>query len=256
MNNTFFGFMKGVPIVTRNLLIINIGIWLLGTVMPSFNETILYRLGLHYWEADAFNPIQFITYMFLQAPFNQGGIAHIFFNMFALYMFGRILEVTWGSKRYAFYYFVCGIGAALIQELVWTATWHSDFASALAAENHTTVSAINDFLSGGSAQALQFAAQFKDMLLTIGASGAIFGLLLGFGCVFPNVPTYLMFIPIPIKAKWLVLGYGALELVLGVSGSLDSVAHFAHLGGMIFGAVILYIWHKKGLLHSNYGRRN
>lgn len=253
MNNN--GFMRGVPAVTRNLLIINIGLWILGAVMPSFNEgTILPRLGLHYWGSDAFNPLQFITYMFLQAPAGQGGIAHIFFNMWALYMFGRILEATWGSRRYLLFYFVCGVGAALVQEIVWTFSWQHDYISAIADANHLTYremeAEVIEMLADNNSMILSAIAQFKYALMTIGASGAIFGLLLGFACVFPNVPLYIMFIPVPVKAKWLVAGYAVIELFFGVSGTLNSVAHFAHLGGMIFGAVLIYYWHKQGTLNG------
>lgn len=257
MNNNGSGFMRSIPPVTLNLLIINIGLWLLGAVMPSFNNTILTHLGLHYWGADDFNPLQFVTYMFLQAPLSQGGIAHIFFNMWALYMFGRILEMTWGTRRYLMFYMVCGVGAAIVQEIVWSFTWEKEYIDALAVLNKVTVreatAYVDKGLAAGMPSLLQGMAQYKDMLITIGASGAIFGLLLGFGCVFPNVPMYIFFIPVPVKAKWLVAGYAVLEFFFGMTGTLSSVAHYAHLGGMIFGGLLILYWYYKGLLH---GRRH
>lgn len=246
--------MRSVPPVTRNLLIINIGLWILGVVMPAFNDTIFSHLGLHYWGASDFNPLQMLTYMFLQAPVTQGGIAHIFFNMWALYMFGRILEATWGSRRYLLFYFVCGVGAALVQEAVWSFTWEHDYISAIAAQNQVTFREADAFvqsaLRAGDESLLAAMSVYKGMLLTIGASGAIFGLLLGFGCVFPNVPMYIFFIPVPVKAKWLVVGYGVLELLFGMSDTLSSVAHYAHLGGMLFGGILILYWHINGSLHG------
>ena len=247
--------MRGVPPVTRNLLIINIGLWLLGSFMPSFNiSTLLPRLGLSDWGAEGFNPLQLVTYLFLQAPLSQGGIAHIFFNMWALYMFGRILEVTWGSRRYLLFYFVCGIGAGVVQELVWTLTWEHDYLSAIASLNHISLpeatARVQEALAAHDSGILGAIEGYKSSLCTIGASGAIFGLLLGFGCVFPNVPMYIFFIPVPIKAKWLVAGYAVLELFFGVSNTLSSVAHYAHLGGMIFGALLILYWYKTGSLHG------
>lgn len=253
IGNNAPSWLRNIPPVTRNLLIINIGLWIVGVFMPQFNETILDRLGLHFWGAEGFYPFQLITYMFLQAPMSSSsGIAHIFFNMWALYMFGRIMEMTWGAKRYLIFYMVCGIGAGLVQECVWQLTWHSQYVDALAAGNHVSVREMTAYLAehAGEAEWVRSVAGFKDSMLTIGASGAIFGLLLGFGCVFPNVPMYIMFIPVPIKAKWLVAGYGLLELYLGTFGIGGSVAHFAHLGGMLFAAVMIWWWHHKGTLHG------
>lgn len=202
------------PAVTKNLIIINVLIWVVEALFPSFPSFAingLYRhCALHYVGASDFNPAQIITYMFLH---DQRSFIHVFFNMFTLFMFGPILERTWGSKRFFMFYMVCGMGAALVQEGVWALTWEHDY-------------------------------------ITVGASGAIFGLLLGFAFVFPNMPLYLFFIPIPIKAKWMVIGYGVLEFFLGVSGG-GTVAHFAHLGGMLFGLIILLIWRRKGTLHGN-----
>lgn len=246
------GILASLPPVTKNLLIINVGLWLICSFMPSFGATIYHHLGLHYWGATDFNPIQFITYMFLQAPLSDGsvGIGHIFFNMFALYMFGRILESTWGSRRFLIFYFVCGIGAALVQEAVWSTQLHSDYISAIAQMNGITTGQAQELAEANPQQAQAGMASFSNMYLTIGASGAVFGLLLGFGCVFPNVPMYIFFIPVPIKAKYLVAGYALIEFFFGMSGTMGSVAHYAHLGGMLFALPMILYWHKKGTLHG------
>lgn len=245
--------MSSIPVVTKNLLIINIGIWLACSLMPDFCRTVFSHLGLHYWGADAFNPLQVITYMFIQAPLGETmGIGHIFFNMFALYMFGRILELTWGTRRFLLFYFVCGIGAALVQELVWTLTLEKEFISNLATGNGLSASEVKQQLIMFPEHAQGLLSQFKNAMLTIGASGAVFGLLLGFGFVYPNVPMYLFFIPVPIKAKYLVGGYAVLEFFFGASGTMGTVAHFAHLGGMLFALILVLYWYKEGTLHGKH----
>ena len=146
-----------------------------------------------------FAPWQLITYAFL-----HGGFNHIFFNMFALWMFGLPVEKVWGSLRFAEYYFICVLGAGVIQLLV-------------------------QYLSG-------------EVYPTIGASGAVFGLLLAYGVMWPNAKLFLIFFPVPIKAKWFVLIYGGVELIFGVTGAMPQVAHYAHLGGLFFGAGLLWRW--------------
>lgn len=246
------------PPATKNLLIINIGLWLICSFMPSFGNSLYTRLGLHYWGASSFNPIDVVSYMFLHSSLrSSSGIVHILFNMYALYIFGRILEMTWGTKRFLLFYLICGVGAGLVQEVVWTLTWEHDYISSIARLNGLTYDQMSDYVrqavTDRDTDVLAGMNAYKSSLLTIGASGAIFGLLLGFGWVFPNVPMYLFFIPIPIKAKWLVGGYAVLELMLGSwRGAESSVAHFAHLGGMLFALIILLIWQHKGMLH---GRR-
>jgi membrane associated rhomboid family serine protease len=149
--------------------------------------------------------------------------------MFSVFMFGRTLEMVWGGKRFLFYYITTGIGAGLVQE----AAWFIEFGSAIQ----------HDVTIWGWEQV----APALNGLVTIGASGAVFGILLAFGMLFPNMPLYLMFIPIPIKAKWFVLGYGLIELFLGVSATSDGIAHFAHLGGMLVGIILILYWRKKGI---------
>ena len=203
-------------------------------------------LGLHFWQGSHFNPAQLLTYMFMH---DTSGIAHIFFNMFSLWMFGSLLERVLGSKRYLFYYISCGLGAALVQELVWQFSWQSILAGSVtgpAADSVTDIiNAIND---GRAAFTMD---EFYNSLLTVGASGAVFGILLAFGMIFPNIPLYLFFIPVPIKAKWVVIGYGLLELYFGISGTMSQVAHFAHLGGMIAGIIMILYWRHNGTLSRN-----
>lgn len=242
---------RGIPPVTKNLIIINVAIWLVGMIIPSFGRVLYDKLGLHLLGADMFNPIQVITYMFLH---DERNVLHILFNMFTLWMFGRILEQVWGSRRFFMFYMVCGIGAAIVQEAVWMLSWHGEFISDLARSNGLTAEHTRELveqgLASGESHILNIIAQYKSQFLTVGASGAIFGLLLGFAMTFPNMPLYLFFIPVPVKAKYMVIGYAVLEFFLGVNGG-GTIAHFAHLGGMLFGLVILLYWKKKGMLRGN-----
>lgn len=238
------GFLSSIPPITKNIIIINSIIWIATITLPKIAGIDLVKyLGLHYWAATDFNPAQLVTSMFMHDP---SSIAHLFFNMFSLWIFGKVLENVWGSKRFLFYYISTGIGAALIQELVWMLTWESGFM--------LSNSLTGDVVMQGS-EAVDYALRhgidvqgYLNMLVTIGASGAVFGILLAFGMMFPNLEMYIMFIPIPIKAKFIVIGYGVLELIFGVSGIQSSVAHFAHLGGMLFGLLIILYWRKKGVI--------
>ena len=243
--------LASIPPVTKNIIIINCIVWLAEALFPSFSGTILRVLGLHFVCSDAFNPIQIITYMFVHSPSN---IMHILFNMFTLWMFGRVLERVWGSRRFFLFYMICGIGAALVQEGVWALTWRHDYISGIAGLNGLTYehmrAVVDQALVQGDSQFASAMASFRTQMVTVGASGAIFGLLLGFAFVFPNMPLYLFFIPVPIKAKYMVIGYGVLEFFLGVGRSADTVAHFAHLGGMVFGLILLLYWKKKGTLNG------
>ena len=242
MNNYRSSFLSSIPPVVKNLIAINIMLWLASVVAPGLlhrfgvNTELSDILGMHYWASSKFNAAQLITYMFMHA-----GFEHILFNMFALYMFGGILERLWGPKRFLFYYLVTGIGAAIVQQVFWTVEFHS----ALTAINHAIST---DLVNAQSL--IEQKKQFLDSpyFITIGASGAVFGLLLAFGWIFPNQELYVMFIPIPIKAKYFVFFYGIVELFMGVAQfSGDSIAHFAHLGGMLFGAILIIIWKKKRL---------
>ena len=176
------------------------------------------RFALFNVESPFFHSYQVFTYMFL-----HGGVSHLFFNMFALWMFGRELEVQLGSQRFFTYYLVCGIGAALLQ----LGVGYAEYAHA--------------FDAGGLNAAMRYL-----YTPTVGASGAVFGLLLAFGVLHPNSTVMLIFPPIAMKAKWFVVIYGLLELFFGLSGYQSGVAHFAHLGGMLWGLALLYWWRRKG----------
>ncbi len=247
---------SSMPPATKNLIVINLVIWLIEVLMPRFTTTLLNHTALHFWGSDMFNPIQLVTYMFLHDP---GSVWHILFNMFTLWMFGRILEQTWGTWRFLLFYFVCGIGAAMTQEVVWQLSWLNEYAAGIAPQNGLTVphmeQVIRTALADGDINFMQAAHAFKSMLTTVGASGAIFGLLLGFAFTFPDMPLYLFFIPVPIKAKYMVIGYGVLEFFLGISGSQSTVAHFAHLGGLIFGFLMIMWWKYSGTWKRNFRMR-
>jgi membrane associated rhomboid family serine protease len=264
------------PPVVKNLLIIN-GVFYLATFAfgNALHIDLVNYLGLHYWSAPDFKPWQFVTYMFMHDPSN---FTHILFNMFALWMFGYLLENVWGSRKFLFYYLFTGIGAALFHYLI----WYFQYAPVIDAVNsflaHPSLSSFTDFrnssnfklidkdmvqhfnafvpqfnasLSNGDVQATQLAVEFMQQYkselmnapVVIGASGAVFGILLAFGMLFPNTIIYLYFF-IPIKAKWFVILYGAIELYSGFFNQESGVAHFAHLGGMIFGLILILYWKK------------
>ena len=234
-NRSFWG---SIAPVTRHLLVINVIMWLATIVFQRIGLIDLQQwLGLHFWKGSSFNVLQVITYMFMH---DTSGFLHIFFNMFMLWMFGSTLERALGSKRYLFYYISCGIGAAFVQELVWQLSWENILATRLPAL--VSVTEVINTIDPVTLNA------FFNNLMTVGASGAIFGLLLAFGMLFPNLPLLVIPFPFPIKAKWLVLGYGLLELFLGVSDIMSSVAHFAHLGGMIAGIIMILYWKHNGTL--------
>jgi membrane associated rhomboid family serine protease len=226
--------------VVKNLLIINTLFWLATITLSQINGTDLVELlGLHYWKSDDFNLIQLVSCMFMHADFS-----HLFFNMFAVFMFGAVLENTWGSKRFLIYYMVTGVGASLIQLLV-------IFIRIRYLSAELPPEAVEMIYKGGKAVLLQGKNYIDENMASInllvnipmiGASGAVFGILLAFGMLFPNSLIYVMF-AIPIKAKYLVMGYGLLELYLGVMNQAgDNVAHFAHLGGMLFGYLFIKKW--------------
>lgn len=214
------------PPVTQNLIIINALCWLASLVLSRFKVDLIDLAGLHFPGTHSFHWFQPITYMFLH---DTHSFAHIFFNMFAVFMFGRSIEATWGPRRYLIFYLVSGIGAALVQEAVWY------FQIQAVAANY-----------GFSVMQMVAMNPSANQLVTIGASGAVFGVLLAFGMLFPDVPLYVMFVPIPIKAKYFVIFYGLVELFMGVANFRgDNVAHFAHLGGMLFGLLMILYWRKK-----------
>lgn len=221
---------KVLPTVVKNLLIINVLMYLATITLERFGIDLTNILGLHFFMASDFRIYQFVTYMFMHANFT-----HLFFNMFALWMFGNTLENLWGSQRFLLYYMVCGLGAGLCQELV----QYIEYTTTLA--EYTTVNMGSQIIP---------MADYLNMMNTVGASGAIYGLLLAFGMMFPDSRIYLYFL-VPIKAKWFVIGYAVIELLSGLGGH-DNVAHFAHLGGMLFGLILILYWKKHGVSGPNF----
>lgn len=218
--------MNNLPTVTKNLLIINVLCFFGMLVAKRYGIDVENLLGLHFFLASDFNLSQLISYMFMHANFQ-----HIFFNMFAVWMFGRVLEQVWGPKRFLTYYLICGIGAGLIQELV----QYLEYAFTL-----SNYDSVNLGIAGGIIPM----EEYLNMMTTVGASGAVYGILLAFGILFPNSQMFIFPLPFPIKAKYFVIGYAVLELFLGLGGG-DGVAHFAHLGGMLFGLILIIYWRKK-----------
>lgn len=228
-----------IPVVVKNLIIINV-LFYLATLMLKRTGIDLYDyLGLYFPLSEKFRLHQFFTYMFMH---DTSGLGHIFFNMFALYMFGRVLESVWGPKRFLTFYLVTGVGAAVIQSIV---TW-VEFQVLISKISPDQVEYFKELALQGKfiPDTLSEKLAMIYNTPTVGASGAIFGILLGFGMLFPNTQLMLLFPPIPIKAKYFVAGYGILELFFGVSGIQGSVAHFAHLGGMLFGYFMIRYWNK------------
>lgn len=234
----YFGRIGGTPPVVKNLIIINVLMFLaLLGFQTAFGTDLNRILGLYYFKSPFFEPYQVITHMFM-----HGSIGHIFFNMFALWMFGKVLEQVWGGKRFLIYYFVTGLGAVFLHMLV----NHLELASSLREATATfgvesfTEENVKSMLQSGNPLAQKVGVGLY--VPTVGASGAVFGVLLAFGMLFPNTRLMLLFPPIPIKAKYFVIGYGALELYLGLTQSGSNIAHFAHLGGMLFGFLLIKFW--------------
>ena len=218
--------MRNLPVVTRYLLMANIIVFLLTALLDRYDVSLLYGFdlsnvcGLHYLTAPTFHWWQPLTYMFLHANFT-----HMFCNMFAVLMFGPLIEREWGGRRFLIYYIVCGLGAAIAQETVWSLM-------------------LSDLTSQHSAIAV---ANYAEKLTTIGASGAVFGILLAFGWLFPEEKLWVFFF-LPMRARTFVILYAVIELFAGLGSvagiSADNVAHFAHLGGLIFGYLLILYWKK------------
>ena len=258
--------MNSIPPVVKNLIIINILFFIATFVLSNIDIDLVAYFGMHYPGSPKFMLHQIVTYMFM-----HGGIAHIFFNMFALFMFGRVLESVWGPKRFLIYYFVTGIGAIAIHTFVnyieissiqnaittFQNTPSPDVLEKFVNKNLPNASPyVRDFImawyndpanqvyAGEGLNIMQRILELKVNIPTVGASGAVFGILLAFGMLFPNTQLMLLFPPIPIRAKYFVIGYGLLELYLGFSHSGGNIAHFAHLGGMLFGFFMIKYWNK------------
>jgi membrane associated rhomboid family serine protease len=257
---------QNIPPVVKNLIIINVLLMVATWVLQGIGIDLVEYLGLYYPGSEKFRMHQFFTHMFM-----HGGLTHIFFNMFALWMFGRVLESVWGPRRFLLYYLITGLGAAALHTFV-------NFLSISAMQNalETFMNSpspelldhfVQKHLSRPSPEVVDFInswynnperssymtegqhlmeriVQMHMDIPTVGASGAVFGILLAFGMLFPNTQLMLIFPPIPIKAKYFVLGYGALELYLGLTQPGSNIAHFAHLGGMLFGFFLIRYWNK------------
>ena len=228
------------PPVVKNLILINV-IMLLATwtFTKVFGIDLNQILGLHFIKSPRFHPYQIITHMFM-----HGGLTHLFFNMFALWMFGRVLETVWGPKRFFIYYFVSGLGAVFLHTLV-NYIHYVSLKNSLPIENFNYVieHGYDIFQQGKGFTYSKMQALNEIMVVpTVGASGAVFGVLLAFGMLFPNTQLMLLFPPIPIKAKYFVIIYGGLELWLGLTQPGSNIAHFAHLGGMLFGFILIKLW--------------
>jgi peptidase, S54 family len=217
--------MRNIPIVTKNLLFINVIVFIATYVFEKVGIDLTNIFGLHFILASDFHIWQFVTYMFM-----HGGFTHIIINMFMLWMFGMIVERVWGAKKFLFYYFVCGIGAGICQELAQLVSYSLE-----------GLSAYQSVAMYGKAITMN---AYLNMWTTVGASGAIYAVLLAFGMLFPDQRMFIIPIPIPIKAKWIILGSVLMELFSAIGTSNDGVAHLAHLGGMLFGFILIKYWKK------------
>jgi len=226
--------MRNLPTVTKNLLIVNLLAFLAMLVLKTQGIDLNNLLGLHFFKASDFHIYQFFTYMFMHANWT-----HIFFNMFALWMFGCVVENTWGSRRFLFYYICCGVGAGFAQEVAQYVQYSLEHLS----EYDSVATQLGNIPM----------ADYLNLWYTVGASGAVYGILLAFGLTFPEERIFIFPLPVPIKAKWLVCIYAAIEIFSIVNQTNDQVAHLAHLGGMLFGFLIIRYWERHP--ESYYGGR-
>ena len=218
--------MFNMPPITKNLIIINVILYLASLVGVRWGVDLNDILGLHFFMASDFSLYQLFTYMFMHA-----NTTHLAFNMFTLWMFGRTMELTWGPRRFLAFYIICGLGAGLTQEVAQAGSF---FLSGLNQYDHVN--------AGG---ALMTLPEYLNAWTTVGASGAIYGLLLAFGVTYSNEYIMLLIPPIPMKAKYMILLFIAFELFSGFYSGGDGVAHFAHLGGMLFGWFVIRYWRRK-----------
>jgi membrane associated rhomboid family serine protease len=241
MNGFGRGFL-GLPPVVKNIILVNIIMWLADlTVKSVFGMDLTMILGLYFPKSEHFLPLQLVSHMFM-----HGGFWHLFFNMYALFMFGQVLEQVWGPKRFFIYYMVCGLGAAFVHETVIL----FQYEKLMNVIGPDQLQLVLDEGTGYFREGKVFTDEaMKSLQLilntpTVGASGAVFGILLAFGVLFPNTQLMLIFPPLPIKAKYFVLAYGGIELYLAVTQPGSNIAHAAHLGGMLFGYILIRYWRK------------
>jgi membrane associated rhomboid family serine protease len=271
MNSTFSPRPITPPVV-RGLLIVSIAFYIIVLGLAEFFKVDSFQyLGLYTWSSSLFRPWQLITHLFLH---DTTQVFHLFFNMLGLWMFGSAMEQFWGSKRFLIYFLITGIGAGMLHITVtgWqlapvqqatdvfltfpSYTLFEQYVSNYLPGSYDN-EYINNFLKAWyydrlnpgyiaeSQKIVEEISTFRLNTVAVGSSGAIYGLLLAFGMTFPNAMIMMLIPPIPMKAKYFVFVFGAIELVLGLRNSLtDNVAHFAHLGGMVFGIVMILIWRK------------
>lgn len=218
------GFWGAMPPVVKNLVILN-GVMLLITFLTG--DFMYEKFALFYIDSPLFKPYQLVTHMFM-----HGSFIHLFFNMYSLVIFGIVLEQVWGSQKFFLYYMVTGLGAAALHLLVM----------------YIEAGSYQNAAMAGSAIAAQH-LEILRLTPTVGASGAVYGVLLAYGMLFPNNVLQLLFSPIALKAKWFVMIFGAIELWMGLSNSGGNIAHFAHLGGMLFGYLLILYWKKKNRMY-------
>lgn len=222
-NSSGRGFMSNVPTVTKNLIIINCLVFVACLVNKEY---MIETFALFYPTSMYFHWWQVVTHMFM-----HGGFWHIFFNMYTLLIFGSVVENILGQKKFLLFYFLCGFGAVAL---------------------HLGVEYLQmqSFLPGaavGNSVAIQNIAEIK-LTPTVGASGAIYGVLIGYAMLFPESKMTLLFPPVTLSAKWMVVVFAVIELLTGVTGTVAGVAHFAHLGGMLLGYLMILMWRRKGML--------
>ena len=240
-------FWARIAPATKHLLIINVVLWLAAVVIPAQKFDLSNMMALHFWKGSAFNFIQMFTTMFMH---DTHGVWHILFNMLTLLMFGSLLERIFGLKRYLIFYVLCGLGSSLLLEVMWQFTWPNILLGAVNAQPGATAADVINAINSGHADFTL--DQFFNSLAAVGASGAIMGLMTAFAMLFPNRRLYIMFIPYPVKAKWALIGFFVVSLFLGATGTLSTIAHFGHLGGMIMGFIIILIWKRLGIVNK-YG---
>lgn len=224
------GFMSNTPVAVKNIIIVNIVM----LVVTMLNRPLMYeKFALWFPASPFFEWWQPVTHMFMHS-----GFFHLFFNMYALYIFGSVLERVWGPKKFLLFYFVTGLGAALVH----TGVQWIEYQSAM------------DMLQSALQPAESDIMAVRNIIFvpTVGASGAVYGVLLGFAMLYPDTILRLWFPPIALKAKWLVIIFGAIEIVLGITSTGAGIAHFAHLGGLIFGFILLMYWKKTRNLYGSY----
>ena len=236
-----YGFFGNIPPVVKNIIIINIIMLILSKLTNKFMYE---HFALFYPASPLFNPYQFLTHMFM-----HGNIGHLFFNMYAFWLFGSTLERIWGGKKFFLYYLITGIGAAVFYMFVlWIQVIQAE-----AAIDPNVLMRMKSLVGEGQVlvNSMPTIQRWNDFMFTpmVGASGAVFGILLAYGMLFPNNVLQLIFPPVALKAKWFVIIYGVLELVLGFTATSSNIAHFAHVGGMIFGYILVVHWKRKGRLY-------